>query len=129
VKSDFAFRSIIRDGLLTTSRARDADDSLSSIQKEKLMSRFRITLLSRAAAVAALLVVPAVSAVADEQYYASPINPVPELSGQKIRRSDVHEVANTINPHPELMGQGVLAVAGGGQNTQSVQNARDVPKK
>jgi hypothetical protein len=88
------------------------------------MSLFRFASLARAAAVVAVLLVPAVSAFADEPYYASTINPVPELSGQKIRRSDIHEVASTVNPHPELMGLGDVAVARAAPDTQSAQKQK-----
>jgi hypothetical protein len=75
------------------------------------MSNFRIVALARATALAAVLVMPAVSAFAEEQYYANITNPVPELSGQKISRAEVKVVASTINPHPELNGQGTVAIA------------------
>ena len=85
------------------------------------MSHFRIATLSGAAALGAFLVVPAVSAFADSPYYANITNPVPELSGQKILRSDVHVLANITNPHPELNGQADVAVATAPQSTQSAQ--------
>lgn len=85
------------------------------------MSQFRLASLTRAAVVATVLLIPTVSAFADEQYYANITNPVPELSGQKIRPSDIHVVANVINPHPELMGQGDVAVATATQDQQSGQ--------
>jgi hypothetical protein len=65
----------------------------------------------RTALLAAALVIPAASAFAGEQYYANVTNPVPELSGQKIMRSEVRVIANAYYPHPELIGQANVAVA------------------
>jgi hypothetical protein len=93
------------------------------------MSNSRIARLGRSAMLAAALVVPAVSAFADEQYYASPLNPVPELSGQKIRTSDVRVIANTIFPHPELMGFPEEAYAKAQVTTVPSQTAAPVPAK
>ncbi len=75
------------------------------------MSLFNLSTLARAAALATVLVIPTVSAFADEQYYANITNPRPELSGQLIRKSEVKVLASTINPHPELNGQVPVAVA------------------
>jgi hypothetical protein len=80
------------------------------------MSNSSITSLARAAALAVVLVVPAVSAFAEEPYYANTYNPVPGLSGPKIYRSDVRVIATALNPHPELVGQATVSVANATSN-------------
>jgi hypothetical protein len=70
------------------------------------MSNFRFAAFARATVLAGALLVPAVSAFA-----ADVINPVPDLSGQKISKSEVEVIATPLNPHPELNGQASVAVA------------------
>jgi hypothetical protein len=89
------------------------------------MTNSRLTAFTRVA-VLAVLTAPALAAcagdsfsAADTQYYASTINPRPELSGQKIRPSDVRIYANVLSPHPELMGVPEVDVANGPSATQS----------
>jgi hypothetical protein len=81
------------------------------------MSHFPTSALTRAAALTAL-VLPLLSACANEQsyagrgqYYADRMNPVPEVSGQKIRPFEVRTYADVTNPHPELMGFPNVSIA------------------
>src|SRR5215469_6697555 len=90
----------------------------SVLRRSALLAAFLVPTLSACAGSDLVSVGPDWFANDHSPYYANVTNPVPELSGQRIARSDVRIYATPVNPHPELMGFPDVEIANAPATTQ-----------